>query len=98
MSTLSAAIKRWAARRGLVATRVANECRRYLRKFDNRDNDRATNGEHWLMERVANAEVVFDAGANNGDWSLACATRCPKATIHAFEILPPTFFPNSRRT
>ena len=29
--------------------------------------------------------VVFDVGANEGDWLAAVLARCPQATVHAFE-------------
>jgi FkbM family methyltransferase len=87
---ISAVAKAWISRRGRVATRVAKECHRFLRKFDNHDFRIETNGEHWLMTRMADARVVFDVGANVGKWALLCAVACPRAEIHAFEILPST--------
>jgi FkbM family methyltransferase len=88
---ISAAAKSWISKRGPVATRIAKECRRYLRKYDNDDFHIETNGELWLMSRMAGAQVVFDVGANTGKWSLLCASMCPLAEIHAFEILPATY-------
>jgi FkbM family methyltransferase len=35
--------------------------------------------------RLSSAKVIFDVGANFGDWSLAAAETWPAATIHAFE-------------
>jgi FkbM family methyltransferase len=88
---ISGAAKSWISKHGPVAARIAKECRRYLRKYDNDDFHIETNGELWLMSRLVGAEVVFDVGANIGKWSLACESKCPLAEIHAFEILPSTY-------
>jgi FkbM family methyltransferase len=88
---VSAAAKRWVSRRGPVTTRIAKECHRFLRKYDNHDYNIETNGELWLISRLSGARVVFDVGANVGKWSLLCAAACPRADIHAFEILPSTY-------
>jgi FkbM family methyltransferase len=87
----SAITKSWISKHGPVATRIAKECRRFLRKYDNQDFHIETNGELWLMSRMAGAHVVFDVGANIGKWSLLCASKCPVAEIHCFEILPTTY-------
>jgi FkbM family methyltransferase len=87
---ISAATKRWVSRHGPIARRLAREADRYLRKFHNRDFHIETNGERWLMQRMSGARVVFDVGANTGKWSLMCASICPAADIHAFEVLPST--------
>lgn len=88
---ISAATKKWVSRHGPVACRLAREADRYLRKFHNRDFHIETNGERWLMARMSEARVVFDVGANVGKWSKMCASFCPRAEVHAFEILPSTF-------
>lgn len=50
------------------------------------------NGELELIRRLSGVDVrvVMDVGANVGEWSVAMASTCPAAAIHAFEILPPT--------
>ena len=56
-------------------------------------NDLDVNGERWLLERTAplGFTTLFDVGANAGEWT-RCALRChPRATVHAFEIVPATF-------
>jgi FkbM family methyltransferase len=54
-----------------------------------------TNGEEWYLRRLGlpagEIKCVFDVGANVGDWLLLCRRYSPGATIHAFEIAPPTF-------
>ena len=53
-----------------------------------------TNGEEWLLRRMAarnDVQCAFDVGANVGDWSLRCRHYFPEIAIHAFEIAPPVF-------
>ena len=88
---LSTLVHRWAANHGALAQSVGRAATRYLRHFNNFNYEPETNGECWLMRQNADAATVFDVGANLGDWSLACASICRHATIHAFEILPRTF-------
>jgi FkbM family methyltransferase len=54
--------------------------------------DMARNGELRLARRVLpHARVVFDIGANVGDWTAAALEINPAAEIHAFEPSPTTF-------
>jgi FkbM family methyltransferase len=55
-------------------------------------NDPRSNGEYWLLRQVrkacSNPQVLFDVGANKGDWSayaLALPNVAEGITIHAFE-------------
>lgn len=70
----------------------ASFCRLFLRAYENYDYDIARNGEAWLLERLRplRPKVVFDVGANVGDWSAYAATAFPDAAIHAFEPVPDT--------
>lgn len=67
-------------------------CRMFLRAYENHDYDIDRNGEAWLLERLRplRPKVVFDVGANVGDWSMRAAVALPEATIHAFEPVPDT--------
>jgi FkbM family methyltransferase len=48
-----------------------------------------TNGEALVIKYlIKNHDVVFDVGANIGEWSSAVLHQAPKATLHAFEPLP----------
>ncbi len=50
------------------------------------------NGEAALLERLSGKlDLIFDVGANRGEWSKLAHEFHPKATIHAFEIVPSTF-------
>jgi len=70
----------------------AEFCRLFLRAYENCDYDMHRNGEAWLLRALApfDPRVVFDVGANVGDWSVLAATLLPNAALHAFEIVPAT--------
>jgi FkbM family methyltransferase len=80
-------------RRGFVTRKLAGLARRYLEWHRNVNYDIDTNGEAFVLEtlRPFRPAVLFDAGANQGDWARATAARHPDAHVHAFEISPPTF-------
>jgi FkbM family methyltransferase len=63
-----------------------------IRGWKNSEFDIHTNGEATLLDRIRPLapRVVFDVGANIGEWSLAALKSIPGATVHAFEIAPPT--------
>jgi FkbM family methyltransferase len=77
-----------------ITKRFANEACRFLNLYHNEQNeDPATNGELWLMRQfLPQAQVVFDIGANVGDWSLLATQHltAPGAKIYAWEPLPAT--------
>lgn len=71
---------------------LADFCAESIFAWKNKRYDIATNGEAGLLQRLAafSPRVAIDVGANVGDWSLAAARAWPNASIHAFEIAPPT--------
>lgn len=88
----------WMARR-LMRERYTPEVRTLAGFFDqalaawhNRQYDVRLNGEAALLERLAPfaPQVLFDVGANAGDWCLAARRAIPGAALHAFEIDPDT--------
>lgn len=80
-------------RRSLLVRKIAGLCRRYLAWYGNVSYDLRTNGEAFVLETLAtfHPRVLFDGGANVGDWSIAAKACCPGAEVHAFEIAQPTF-------
>lgn len=60
----------------------------WLDASDNVQFTIATDGEAWLLQRLApfGFSVVLDVGANVGDWSTAAASALPGATVHCFEL------------
>lgn len=77
--------------------RLANA---FLMGYWNRSNfDLESNGEGFLLHLVAalmeskqsnQMPIIFDVGANVGDWSLAAARHFSPASIFAFELDPDT--------
>lgn len=62
-------------------------CSKYI-DFCYGDNafDRETNGEYWLLGRLqGKMKVVFDVGANVGDYSKKILSSNPDVVVHAFE-------------
>jgi FkbM family methyltransferase len=57
-------------------------------------NDPATNGEHMVQEvalRLASPAVVFDVGANVGDWTASLLAFGKPVSVHAFEPCEGTY-------
>ncbi len=82
------------------AKELAAHCRRFLKSQADRSYDFHSNGERRLLERLAEfqPQVIFDVGANVGDWSLMAHAACPGALIHAFEIVEQTYSSLKART
>ena len=62
--------------------------------FENLDHDFTRNGEKVLLERLAAqglSGVIFDVGANVGDYTRILQGLFPQSAIYAFEIIPATF-------
>jgi FkbM family methyltransferase len=76
-----------------IARVVAQRAEKIVLAYKNFNYDFATNGEEFLLRDVIAPQqprVIFDVGANVGDWAVMAAKHCPDATIHAFEIVPAT--------
>lgn len=67
---------------------------RYLSKcFSNAENyNQAFNGERrasvFVIALLGQSPVVYDVGANVGEWSEAILKYCPAANVQAFEMIP----------
>ncbi len=57
--------------------------RRVVRAFENNDVDMDTNGEKWLVTRVAASGIItaVDVGANTGEWVTSVLLAAPKAQV-----------------
>jgi FkbM family methyltransferase len=82
---------------GSVSDALYRKALRFVRNYRNFDYDPATNGEQRLLRVLAplRIDTVFDVGANDGSWALACAQILGQASrdafsIHAFEVVPET--------
>ena len=47
-----------------------------------------SNGEKLVLSTLLEGDVVFDVGANIGDWSMAVLSDHPKIALYAFEPIP----------
>lgn len=79
-------------RKGFLQRTIARTCQMYLTSYNNVDFNFSRNGERLVLERLSafSPTIVFDVGANVGEWSLLAQEIMPTAKIHAFEIAPPT--------
>jgi FkbM family methyltransferase len=80
------------ARNGRGAQLLAQFCNQFLNAYKNWNYDLNSNGERWVLNRMAafQPSVIFDVGANVGDWTMAALAEVPNARIHAFEIIEST--------
>jgi FkbM family methyltransferase len=72
---------------------IERKCRRFIDCIENAHNyDFDSNGEAHLLRQLASPEsrVVFDVGANVGDWARMARRAMPAAAIHCFEVMPTT--------
>lgn len=65
----------------------------FHRGLNNVDFDQVRNGECRVIQILQkyNMDIVFDVGANVGDWSKFASEHYQSASIYAFEVLPATF-------
>lgn len=58
--------------------------------LENKNNDFHSNGEKWLIDSLDSnqALIIFDVGANVGDWSKLVHQKNQNAIIHSFEPIP----------
>lgn len=79
-------------RRNRAVARFARLCQNIHRASEHPGYDVNTDGERDLLRRAVSgaAPVIFDVGANVGDWTLMARAEHPGAAIHAFELSPRT--------
>src|SRR5262249_20120820 len=91
-------IKRFARehRRSRFVRLIARQCEKVLFGFYNESFFEFTkNGEARVIDatvaaRGADPFVVFDVGANRGEWAKTVLARRPDAVVYCFEIVPAT--------
>lgn len=61
--------------------------------YENGHYDPASNGEAWLLRQMSllRPRVIFDVGANCGEYAQLCLGACPDAQVHAFEPMSAVF-------
>ncbi len=72
---------------------LAGAGRSFNRFYENRNHDIHSNGESYLLKRLKslNPAVIFDVGANIGEYARLASWRCPSVKIYCFEPVPDTF-------
>jgi len=67
--------------------------KKYIKRYEGFSYDASKNGERHLLDILSREDinVVFDVGANIGDWSKDALDRFPQARIHSFELSNSTF-------
>lgn len=78
--------------RNTVIRYIAKKCRSFLGYYENVNWNFDSNGELYVLNRLASLDFrcILDVGANHGAWALAANRIWPVAQIHAFEIVPAT--------
>jgi FkbM family methyltransferase len=79
-------------RRNPVLARICRLCGNIHRAWEHPTYDVLVNGERDLLlhaDLTQNA-VLFDVGANVGDWTRMAKAILPQATVHCFEMNPST--------
>jgi len=83
-------LRRHAHSHAFGANAVARLCRFYVDWYENVDPNGASNGEDALLARMSGSpfRVVFDVGANQGEWTETAMAAFPQASFHLFEPIP----------
>ncbi len=74
---------------------LANIAQKFLRAYFNEGfYEFDVNGERFLIETFSSwwgprPSIVWDVGANDGQWATVAHHALPAASIHSFEIVPP---------
>ena len=101
MRRLKSAVWFWIHRhrRNRAVARFALLCKNIHRASEHPLYDVNNNGERDVLARAVNgdAPVLFDVGANVGDWSAMAREIYPRAAIHAFKLNPKTAVLLARR-
>lgn len=94
-------LRRWLFgenRRNYFVKFLAKQCQKNINHFNNEDRNHLRNGEFWLQKTLmeyfnlkGKLPIVFDVGANNGEWSLNLLKHNPETYIHCFEPSDKTF-------
>lgn len=77
----------------LLFKALAGFGRSFNRFYENRNHDILSNGEYFVLKqlRKLNPAIIFDVGANVGNWGILARRSCPDARIYAFEPVPNTY-------
>jgi len=79
----------WLTRsKGRLQRTLYRLARAYTHAYHDFSYDCSLNGEQTLLRRITpiNPRVIFDVGANVGEWTTLASRALPAAVIHAFEL------------
>jgi FkbM family methyltransferase len=88
-TSLSRRLLWWVTRRkGALQMAGLRLARAYVHAVRDYSYNCDLNGEAWLLQQLSGLQVgiVFDVGANVGDWARLARRSMPLASIHAFEL------------
>ncbi len=77
----------------LLFKALAGFGRSFNRFYENRNHDIYSNGESFVLEQLSklNPSVIFDVGANVGNWAVLASMHCRQAKMYCFEPVPATY-------
>ncbi len=84
-------------RRNPLLRLLAEQCTKVVLAYDNNDHYMFRNGESMVVRRLVQTlwtnrrPVIFDVGANDGEWSLMLLEHITRVDLHAFEIVTDTY-------
>lgn len=85
----------WISRhRNILPVRALNRFNSFINDaVANKNNNHSQNGELEIQKRLIplNLKIIFDVGANKGEWASRISHFIPESTIFAFEPIPITF-------
>ena len=85
-------LKWHASGRRLLGHQIVQSAKFYIAHYFYESCGIERNGEALLLRRLAGrASMIFDVGANCGEWSSIASEHHPDATIHAFELVLSTY-------
>lgn len=72
---------------------IVLEVSSFSKDLNNQNWDMSKNGELRVLQclEIITPKIIFDVGANVGEWSILVSNLYPKCEIHSFEIVPLTF-------
>lgn len=72
---------------------IERQCDAFHRALNNVDFNIERNGELRVLRIITDLQptMIFDVGANKGEWTLLVSKMSPSSVIHAFEIVPSTY-------
>ena len=77
----------------MIKKLVYKVARKYIYWVDGFSYDFKQNGEQWILAATNNLDlkVIFDVGANIGEWSKQAIKNFPKSNLHCFELSKTTY-------